>query len=71
MIFLENAVRSFKSITAEDLYYKACDQLGVVPVTYFVAHLHDEVINLSHHGLGPQGTKAIAAPLVVRNIFPK
>uniref|UniRef100_H2Y6E6 EF-hand domain-containing protein n=1 Tax=Ciona savignyi TaxID=51511 RepID=H2Y6E6_CIOSA len=57
--------RAYHSMTAVDIYFKSCEQLGVVPASYFVTHLQDEAMNMSHHGLGPNGTKAIAAPLVI------
>nr|XP_009857603.1 leucine-rich repeat-containing protein 74A isoform X2 [Ciona intestinalis] len=56
---------AYRSFTAVDIYFKSCEQLGVVPASYFVTHLQHEVMNMSHHGLGPNGTKAIAAPLVI------
>ena len=39
--------------------------MGVVPVSYFIRNMEESYINLNHHGLGPNGTKAIAIALVV------
>ncbi|CAK8686603.1 unnamed protein product [Clavelina lepadiformis] len=61
----DTSVNKYRSMTAKDTYVKYCEQLGVVPASYFLAHMNDEVLNMSHHSLGPNGAKAIAAPLVV------
>ena len=47
------------------VYLETCNELGVVPVSYFVRHMKDETLVMRHHGLGPLGAKAIALPLVV------
>lgn len=39
--------------------------VGVVPVSYFLSNMEVAYVNLNHHGLGPNGTKAIAIALVV------
>lgn len=39
--------------------------MGVVPVSYFLRNMEESYVNLNHHGLGPNGTKAIAIALVV------
>lgn len=39
--------------------------MGVVPVSYFLRNMEESYMNLNHHGLGPNGTKAIAIALVV------
>ncbi|XP_013417709.1 leucine-rich repeat-containing protein 74B-like [Lingula anatina] len=44
-------------------YTKLCEQLGVVPVSYFTRHMVDKVIIMRSHGLGVQGTRAIARVL--------
>ncbi|XP_044927906.1 leucine-rich repeat-containing protein 74A isoform X4 [Mustela putorius furo] len=38
--------------------------MGVVPVSYFLRNMEESYMNLNHHGLGPNGTKAIAIALV-------
>ncbi|XP_064342443.1 leucine-rich repeat-containing protein 74A [Camelus dromedarius] len=47
-----------------ELYLEACKLVGVVPVSYFLRNMEESYVNLSHHGLGPNGTKAIAIALV-------
>ncbi|XP_004699104.2 leucine-rich repeat-containing protein 74A [Echinops telfairi] len=47
-----------------ELYLEACKLVGVVPVSYFIRNMEETYMNLSHHGLGPKGTKAIAIALV-------
>lgn len=44
---------------------EACKLLGVAPVSYFLRNMEESYMNLNHHGLGPNGTKAIAIALVV------
>lgn len=55
---------TFRDISCQDLYIKTCEQLGVISSSYFLKHLNDYVVSMKHHGLGPLGAKAIAAPLV-------
>ncbi|XP_050410652.1 leucine-rich repeat-containing protein 74A isoform X1 [Patella vulgata] len=45
-------------------YIEACKLVGVIPVSYFLRHMQDNKVNLSHHGLGANGMKAIAMSLV-------
>ncbi|XP_074183275.1 leucine-rich repeat-containing protein 74A [Rhinolophus sinicus] len=47
-----------------ELYMEACKLLGVAPVSYFLRNMEEACMNLNHHGLGPNGTKAIAIALV-------
>ncbi|KAM8780220.1 leucine-rich repeat-containing protein 74A [Rhynchonycteris naso] len=47
-----------------ELYLEACKLVGVVPVSYFLRNIEESYVNLNHHGLGPNGTKAIAIALV-------
>lgn len=39
--------------------------MGVVPASSFIQNMEKSYMNLNHHGLGPNGTKAIAIALVV------
>ncbi|XP_034758224.2 leucine-rich repeat-containing protein 74B-like isoform X2 [Acipenser ruthenus] len=50
--------------TVKTLYEEACKIFAVVPASYFLRHMHDQELNLMHHGLGPQGAKALSVPLV-------
>jgi hypothetical protein len=55
------------------MYVETCHVMGVVPVSYFIRHMNDTELVMKHHGLGPQGAKAIAVPLCVsmRSVFEK
>ncbi|KAK3093805.1 hypothetical protein FSP39_020448 [Pinctada imbricata] len=44
-------------------YRKFCNQLGIVPVSYFLRHIEDTEIAMRYHGLGPSSAKAIALVL--------
>ncbi|CAD5122035.1 DgyrCDS10488 [Dimorphilus gyrociliatus] len=44
-------------------YIQQCNKLGVIPVSYFVKHVHDKEFIMRNHGLGPNGAKAISKPL--------
>uniref|UniRef100_A0A672IG31 Leucine rich repeat containing 74B n=1 Tax=Salarias fasciatus TaxID=181472 RepID=A0A672IG31_SALFA len=50
--------------TGQTCYRKACEMLQVVPVSHFLKHMQCSELDLMHRGLGPQGTKALAVPLV-------
>ncbi|XP_073750983.1 leucine-rich repeat-containing protein 74A isoform X2 [Callorhinus ursinus] len=54
----------FSTTGQRELYLEACKLLGVVPVSYFLRNMEESYVNLNHHGLGPNGTKAIAIALV-------
>jgi len=55
---------TFRDMSSEELYQKSCQVLQVVVSTYFLKNLKKDKIIMKHHGLGPVGCKAIAAPLV-------
>lgn len=46
------------------VYKDSCQQLGVIPASYFLRHLDDPVLNMTHHGLGPKNIKPLAIALV-------
>ncbi|XP_037359716.1 leucine-rich repeat-containing protein 74A [Talpa occidentalis] len=48
----------------KELYLEACKVVGVVPAFYFIRNMEEPRMNLNHHGLGPEGIKAIAIALV-------
>ncbi|KAK6180809.1 hypothetical protein SNE40_008795 [Patella caerulea] len=41
-------------------YKHVCHNLGVVPISYFIRHIHDREIKMRFHGLGPAATTAIS-----------
>nr|XP_033809167.1 leucine-rich repeat-containing protein 74A [Geotrypetes seraphini] len=60
----DEGLSSFQALTYEQLYLEACRQVDVVPVSYFLRHMRDTTMDLSHHGLGAKGTRAICIALV-------
>ncbi|XP_056231409.1 leucine-rich repeat-containing protein 74B isoform X2 [Seriola aureovittata] len=50
--------------TGQTYYMEACERLQVVPASSFLRHIRDSELSMAHYGLGPQGTKALAVPLV-------
>ncbi|XP_067426454.1 leucine-rich repeat-containing protein 74B [Thunnus thynnus] len=50
--------------TGQTSYVEACEMLQVVPASYFLQHMQNSELSMMHRGLGPQGTKALAVPLV-------
>ena len=50
--------------TGRDVYVNQCKSLNIIPVSYFLRHMQSSEILMSHHGLGSNGTKAIAIALV-------
>jgi hypothetical protein len=53
--------------TGRTRYTKLCEKFGIVPCSYFTRHIQDSELVMKFHGLGPQGTRAIAKILKVRN----
>ncbi|XP_018596019.1 leucine-rich repeat-containing protein 74B [Scleropages formosus] len=60
---LEDVQKSYDP-SGQECYKSACKGFGVVPVSYFLRHMHASELTMMHHGLGPQGTRALAVPLV-------
>ncbi|XP_063678129.1 leucine-rich repeat-containing protein 74B-like [Bolinopsis microptera] len=50
--------------TGREVYVNQCKSLNIIPVSYFLRNMQGSEIHMSHHGLGPKGTKAIALALV-------
>ncbi|KAM6965390.1 uncharacterized protein lrrc74b [Aplochiton taeniatus] len=50
--------------TGQTRYLEACKVLKVVPASCFLRHMQNAEFSMMHRGLGPQGTKALAVPLV-------
>lgn len=53
--------------TGCDTYTRVCKALGIIPATHFIRCLQAEesTIDLTHHYLGPKGTKALSIALTV------
>lgn len=56
---------------SQEVYIKACLKLRLVPSTYFFHHLKDVILCMPHHGMGPNGAKAVAIALVVNKYLIK
>ncbi|CAL8249023.1 unnamed protein product [Merluccius merluccius] len=57
--------------TGQACYMEACRVFQVVPVSHFLRHMQSDELSLAHRGLGPQGTKALAVPLVTNTSIQK
>ncbi|KAL6105745.1 lrrc74a [Pungitius sinensis] len=55
---------SHLEVSVPDVYLQACKLVGVVPVSYFLRNYDSTAMDLTHHGLGPLGCKALAIALV-------
>ncbi|KAM4521782.1 uncharacterized protein PAE49_001755 [Odontesthes bonariensis] len=44
-------------------YLQACRQTGAIPVSSFIRHVDEPVLNLNHYCMGPLGAKALAKAL--------
>lgn len=49
-------------------YVKACYKNKVVPVSYYLRHMHESELKLRHHQLGCYAIKPIAISLVVSHV---
>ncbi|XP_007900014.1 leucine-rich repeat-containing protein 74B [Callorhinchus milii] len=58
-------------ITGKSTYVEACKAYGVVPISYFLRFMNEAEVSMMHHGLGPQGAKAIAVCLVTNTTIVK
>jgi len=50
--------------TGRTLYRRACEKLGIIPASYFLRHMIEPTVIMSHHGLGPLGIRAMALALI-------
>lgn len=50
--------------TGRTLYQRACQKLGIVPASFFMRHMTEPTVTMSHHGLGPLGIRAMALALL-------
>ena len=63
LIFKEEATKDF---TCEGVYLEQCRKQRVIPASYFLRHMNDQVLTLKHHGLGAPGLRPVSAALMVR-----
>jgi len=59
----EKQRETYTQISAYDHYMDLCKQHEVVPVSLFIKQMTTEKIDLSFHSIGPDGIKALSAPL--------
>ncbi|XP_075139515.1 leucine-rich repeat-containing protein 74A [Leptodactylus fuscus] len=52
-----------ETIIGKNVYLKACKEVGVVPVSYFLRNMNKTHMDLRHHGLGSRGAHALAVAL--------
>uniref|UniRef100_A0A8C3P2N8 Uncharacterized protein n=1 Tax=Chrysemys picta bellii TaxID=8478 RepID=A0A8C3P2N8_CHRPI len=57
--------------TGKTRYIAACQLYGVVPISYFLRHMKDTELIMKHHGLGPQGAKALSLALMTNTSIVK
>ncbi|XP_068167767.1 leucine-rich repeat-containing protein 74B [Antennarius striatus] len=57
--------------TGKTCYLEACEKFQVVPASCFLQQIRNTDLNMVHRGLGPQGTKALAVPLVTNTSIVK
>lgn len=51
--------------TSQSTYVKACKMLSITPSTFCFRCLNEISLVIPHHGIGPNGAKAVAIALVV------
>ena len=51
------------------VYLETCRNNNVIPVSYFLRHMDDSMLDMKHHGLGPDGIKPICVTLVVSQLL--
>lgn len=47
-------------------YIRCCEELGVVPVKFFLRNYREKTFVMRYHGLGSLGAQALCVPLEVR-----
>ena len=50
------------------MYLEACEELGIVPVSYFLKNYNVEHLVMRHHGLGTRGGVALSRCFEVRAV---
>ena len=60
-----NPERSYHDTSGKTDYLRACSDLGINPISYYLKHIQDTEFTMKFHGLGLEGTKALSIPLEV------
>ncbi|XP_041350857.1 leucine-rich repeat-containing protein 74B-like [Gigantopelta aegis] len=66
-----NPDRCYHDTTGKTGYLKACSDLGINPISYFLKHIQDTELTMKFHGLGLEGTKALSVPLETNTVIEK
>ncbi|XP_059505395.1 uncharacterized protein LOC125455513 [Stegostoma tigrinum] len=53
-----------ETVTAEQVYRRACEEIGVSPISYYIRHHHDAHLNLNYRCMSPKAVKALSVALV-------
>ncbi|KAF3813720.1 hypothetical protein GH733_018252 [Mirounga leonina] len=57
------SIRGPGGLVKDTLYLRSCQAHSVVPASCFLRQGSTPELNLRHHGLGPQGARALASAL--------
>ena len=70
MMFCSSEEKEEYDPSGRTTYIKTCKTLGIIPTSYFVRTIQNKEsqVNMSHHGVGPKGAKAIAISLIVSSV---
>lgn len=55
--------------SSQSTYLKACKMLSITPSTFCLRSLNELTLGIPHHGIGPEGAKAVAIALVVIRVY--
>ncbi|XP_060684990.1 leucine-rich repeat-containing protein 74A [Hemiscyllium ocellatum] len=53
-----------ETVTEEQVYRRACEEVGVSPISYYIRHHHDAHLNLNYRCMSPKAVKALSIALV-------
>ncbi|XP_048455976.1 leucine-rich repeat-containing protein 74A [Rhincodon typus] len=53
-----------ETVTEEQVYRRACEEIGVSPISYYIRHHHDAHLNLNYRCMSPKAVKALSIALV-------
>ncbi|XP_042194083.1 uncharacterized protein LOC121849693 [Callorhinchus milii] len=52
------------TLSPEEVYRAACEDLNVTPISYYIRHVNDSHLNLNYRCMGPKAIEAVAISLV-------
>ncbi|XP_067894230.1 leucine-rich repeat-containing protein 74A [Heterodontus francisci] len=56
------------TVTEEQVYRMACQEVGVSPISYYIRHYHDAHLNLNYRCMSPKAVKALSIALVSNTV---